>query len=128
MSPMSSACRRRPQLRRDEPADAAGAYAVHLRHLDQSRSDAEQIAEITLLAAEEVRRFGLTPRVALLSHSNFGSADTPSAIKMRHALGLIQEMAPDLEVEGEMHADAALSRHTLDRSCRTVPSPARPTC
>ncbi|MCP5984712.1 phosphate acyltransferase, partial [Klebsiella pneumoniae] len=45
---------------------------------------AEQIAEITLLAAKEVRRFGLTPRVALLSHSNFGSADTPSAIKMRH--------------------------------------------
>ena len=76
---------------------------------------AEQIAEITLLAAKEVRRFGLTPRVALLSHSNFGSADTPSAIKMRHALGFIQGMAPDLEVDGEMHADAALSRHTLDR-------------
>jgi malate dehydrogenase (oxaloacetate-decarboxylating)(NADP+) len=76
---------------------------------------AEQIAEITLLAAQEVRRFGLTPRAALLSHSNFGSADTPSAIKMRQALGLIQRMAPDLEVDGEMHADAALSRHTLDR-------------
>jgi malate dehydrogenase (oxaloacetate-decarboxylating)(NADP+) len=76
---------------------------------------AEQIAEITLLAAKEVRRFGLTPRVALLSHSNFGSADTPSAIKMRHALGLIQGMAPDLEVDGEMHADAALSKSTLDR-------------
>ena len=76
---------------------------------------AEQIAEITLLAAKEVRRFGLTPRVALLSHSNFGSADTPSAIKMRHALGFIQGMAPDLEVDGEMHADAALSRPTLDR-------------
>ena len=76
---------------------------------------AEQIAEITLLAAQEVRRFGLTPRAALLSHSNFGSADTPSAIKMRQALGLIQGMAPDLEVDGEMHADAALSRHTLDR-------------
>jgi malate dehydrogenase (oxaloacetate-decarboxylating)(NADP+) len=76
---------------------------------------AEQIAEITLLAAKEVRRFGLTPRVALLSHSNFGSADTPSAIKMRHALGFIQGMAPDLEVDGEMHADAALSKSTLDR-------------
>jgi malate dehydrogenase (oxaloacetate-decarboxylating)(NADP+) len=76
---------------------------------------AEQIAEITLLAAKEVRRFGLTPRVALLSHSNFGSADTPSAIKMRHALGFIQGMAPDLEVDGEMHADAALSKPTLDR-------------
>jgi malate dehydrogenase (oxaloacetate-decarboxylating)(NADP+) len=77
--------------------------------------NAEQIAEITLLAAQEVRRFGLTPRAALLSHSNFGSANTPSAIKMRQALGLIQEMVPDLEVDGEMHADAALSRHTLDR-------------
>jgi malate dehydrogenase (oxaloacetate-decarboxylating)(NADP+) len=76
---------------------------------------AEQIAEITLLAAQEVRRFGLTPRVALLSHSNFGSADTPSAIKMRHALGFIQGMAPDLEVDGEMHADAALSKPTLNR-------------
>src|SRR4051795_13211232 len=76
---------------------------------------AEQIAEMTLLAAQEVRRFGLTPRVALLSHSNFGSADTPSAIKMRHALGFIQGMAPDLEVDGEMHADAALSKPTLNR-------------
>jgi malate dehydrogenase (oxaloacetate-decarboxylating)(NADP+) len=76
---------------------------------------AEQIAEFTLLAAAEVRRFGLTPRVALLSHSNFGSADTPSALKMRHALGIIQDAAPDLEVDGEMHADAALSKATLDR-------------
>ncbi|UEM24295.1 NADP-dependent malic enzyme (plasmid) [Skermanella mucosa] len=76
---------------------------------------AEQIAEFTLLAAKEVQRFGLTPRAALLSHSNFGSADTPSAIKMRQALGLIQGMAPDLEVDGEMHADAALAKHTLDR-------------
>jgi len=76
---------------------------------------AEQIAEMTLLAAQEVRRFGLTPRVALLSHSNFGSADTPSAIKMRHALGFIQGMTPDLEVDGEMHADAALSKSTLNR-------------
>ena len=99
-----------PEPRRHEPADAAGTYAVHLRHRDQSRSTAEQIAEITLLAAKEVRRFGLTPRAALLSHSNFGSADTPSAIKMRQALGLIQGMAPDLEVDGEMHADAALSK------------------
>ncbi|MDQ4061725.1 MAG: phosphate acyltransferase, partial [Pseudomonadota bacterium] len=76
---------------------------------------AEQIAEMTLLAAEEVRRFGLTPRAALLSHSNFGSADTPSAAKMRQALALIERMAPDLEAEGEMHADAALSKSILDR-------------
>jgi malate dehydrogenase (oxaloacetate-decarboxylating)(NADP+) len=82
---------------------------------------AEQIAEITLLAAKEVRRFGLAPRAALLSHSNFGSANTPSAIKMRQALGLIQGMAPDLEVDGEMHADAALSKHTLDRTMPDSP-------
>ncbi len=76
---------------------------------------AEDLAQMTLLAAEEVRRFGLTPRVALLSHSSFGSADTPSAQKMRDALALIEERAPDLEVEGEMHADAALSKGILDR-------------
>jgi malate dehydrogenase (oxaloacetate-decarboxylating)(NADP+) len=71
--------------------------------------DAEQIAEMTILAAEEVRRFGLVPRVALLSHSSFGSDETPTARKMREALALLWERAPDLEVEGEMHGDAALS-------------------
>ncbi|HEY3076431.1 MAG TPA: NADP-dependent malic enzyme [Burkholderiales bacterium] len=71
--------------------------------------DAEHIAEMTLLAAEEVRRFGIVPKVALLSASNFGSVDTPSARKMRAALALIRERAPDLEIEGEMHGDAALS-------------------
>ena len=76
---------------------------------------AEQIAEIALLAADEVRRFGVTPRVALLSHSSFGSAQTASAVKMREALGLIQDRAPDLEVEGEMHGDAALNKGILDR-------------
>ncbi|UEM07767.1 NADP-dependent malic enzyme (plasmid) [Skermanella rosea] len=76
---------------------------------------AEEIAAMTLLAATEVRRFGLTPRAALLSHSSFGSADTPSARKMRAALALIQKMAPDLEVDGEMHADAALNRNILER-------------
>jgi malate dehydrogenase (oxaloacetate-decarboxylating)(NADP+) len=75
----------------------------------------EQLAELTLLAAEEVRRFGLTASVALLSHSSFGSADSPSAQKMRDALALIQRMAPDLAVEGEMHGDAALSKRILDR-------------
>jgi len=69
---------------------------------------AEQIAEMTVLAAEEVRRFGLVPRVALLSHSNFGSVDTPSAEKMRQALAILWRDAPDLEVEGEMHGDTAL--------------------
>ncbi len=71
--------------------------------------DAEHIAEMTLLAVEEMRRFGLTPKVALLSASNFGSIDIPSAEKMRRALALIAQRAPDLEIEGEMHGDAALS-------------------
>ncbi|MGA7985286.1 MAG: NADP-dependent malic enzyme [Burkholderiales bacterium] len=71
--------------------------------------DAEHIAEMTILAAEEVRRFGLTPKVALLSASNFGSVELPSAVKMQKALAILQERAPELEVEGEMHGDAALS-------------------
>jgi len=71
--------------------------------------DAEHIAEMTLLAVEEMRRFGLTPKVALLSASNFGSINIPSAEKMRRALALIVQRAPDLEIEGEMHGDAALS-------------------
>jgi len=70
---------------------------------------AEQIAEMTVLAAEEIRRFGITPKVALLSHSGFGAADTPTAVKMRAALALIGDAAPDLEIDGEMHGDAAIS-------------------
>ncbi len=70
---------------------------------------AEQLAEITLMAAEEVRRFGVVPRVALLSHSNFGSDDSPSALKMSRALDLIEKQQPDLEIDGEMHGDTALS-------------------
>jgi malate dehydrogenase (oxaloacetate-decarboxylating)(NADP+) len=69
---------------------------------------AEGVAETTLLAAETVRRFGIMPKVALLSHSNFGSLETESARKMRRALALIRDRAPELEVDGEMHADAAL--------------------
>jgi len=68
----------------------------------------EEIAEITVMAAEEMRRFGLQPKAALLSHSNFGSSNLPSARKMRNALPLIRETAPWLEVDGEMHGDAAL--------------------
>ena len=71
--------------------------------------DAENIAEMTLLAAEELKRFGLSAKVALLSASSFGSLNTPSAEKMRRALELIGERAPELEVDGEMHGDAALS-------------------
>jgi malate dehydrogenase (oxaloacetate-decarboxylating)(NADP+) len=82
---------------------------------------AEQIAEMTVCAAEVVRRFGIEPKVALLSHSNFGSSEAPSAHKMRAALALIRERAPALEVEGEMHGDAAISeelRHRIFPSSR----------
>ena len=70
---------------------------------------AEEIAEITLLASDEIRRFGIVPKVALLSHSSFGTSDHPSAAKMRRALALVNAQDPDLEIEGEMHGDAALS-------------------
>ncbi len=70
---------------------------------------AEQVAEIAMLAADEIRRFGMTPKVALLSHSSFGSSNHPQAKKMQAALALIDAMDPELEVEGEMHGDAALS-------------------
>ena len=69
---------------------------------------AEQLAEITELAADQLRSFGLVPKVALLSHSNFGSSNAPSAHKMRAALALLHERLPGLEVDGEMHGDCAL--------------------
>ena len=69
---------------------------------------AEQLAEITVMAARKMMRFGITPKVALLSHSNFGSSEQPSAIKMRQTLALLQTNAPWLEVDGEMHGDVAL--------------------
>jgi malate dehydrogenase (oxaloacetate-decarboxylating)(NADP+) len=69
---------------------------------------AEQLAEITTMAAEEMMRFGIKPKVALLSHSNFGSSNLPSALKMRQALALLRDKAPWLEVDGEMHGDVAL--------------------
>ena len=75
-----------------------------------------EIAATTLRASEVVRRFGLEPKVALVSHSNFGSRKTQSARKMRDALELIRAQAPDLEVDGEMHADAALSKSIRERS------------
>ncbi|MBY5519316.1 NADP-dependent malic enzyme [Rhizobium leguminosarum] len=70
---------------------------------------AEEVAEATVLAAEEIRRFGLTPRAALVSHSNFGSRESESATKMRNALQLVREAAPDLEVDGEMHGESAIT-------------------
>lgn len=76
---------------------------------------AEELAEITILAAEEMRRFGLLPRAALLSHSNFGSSNSESARKMRAALALVQKLAPELEIDGEMHGDTALDRKLLTK-------------
>ena len=76
----------------------------------------EQVAEMTLLAAEAVRKFGVTPKAALLSHSSFGASDSDSARKMRAALKLIRSRAPDLEIDGEMHADAALSEAIRNRA------------
>ena len=77
---------------------------------------AEELSEITVMAAEEMLRFGVQPKAALLSHSNFGSSDHPSAIKLRRTLALLREQAPWLEVDGEMHGDVALDgelRHAL---------------
>jgi len=76
---------------------------------------AEQIAELTGLAAKAVQDFGVVPKVALLSHSEFGASNSPSARKMRQALALIRAENPDLEVDGEMHGDAALSEAIRDR-------------
>lgn len=76
----------------------------------------EQVAEMTELAADAVAAFGLTPKVALLSHSSFGSSNSESARKMRRALALIRERRPDLEVDGEMQADAALAEATRARA------------
>jgi len=83
-------------------------------HVNRAPS-AEQVAEIALLAAEEVRRFGVTPSVALLSHSSFGGSDAASAVKMRQALAIVKARDPKLAIEGEMRGDAALSKPILDR-------------
>jgi len=77
---------------------------------------ADQLAEFTIMAAEEMRRFGIKPKAALLSHSNFGSSNQPSAVKMRDVLELLRKNAPWLEVDGEMHGDVALdaaARHAV---------------
>ena len=76
---------------------------------------AEEVAEIARMAAEELRRFGIEPRVALLSHSNFGSSRSASARKMRAARDILRATAPDLNVDGEMHGDAALSVDIRDK-------------
>lgn len=76
---------------------------------------AEEIAESAVMAAKQIQRFGITPKVALISHSNFGSATSDSSTKMRHVLEILNLLVPDLEVEGEMHADAALNPEIRQR-------------
>jgi malate dehydrogenase (oxaloacetate-decarboxylating)(NADP+) len=80
------------------------------------RSDpsAEEVAEIALMCAAQVRRFGVEPKIALVSHSDFGSDDTPSAVKMRAAVEILRKLAPDLEMDGEMQADSALCQAMRD--------------
>lgn len=85
-----------------------GTYFMCDTHVTPNPTS-EEIAEMTLLAAEEIRRFGITPKAALLSHSTFGSFDTESSHKMRAAVEILHQRAPELEVDGEMHAEAALS-------------------
>ncbi len=85
-----------------------GTYFMCDTHVTPNPTS-EEIAEMTLLAAEEIRRFGITPKAALLSHSSFGSFDTESSLKMRAAVEILHQRAPELEVDGEMHAEAALS-------------------
>jgi len=75
---------------------------------------AEELAEITMMAAEELKRFGIEPKVGLLSHSNFGTSEAPSARKMRDTLAILRERAPELEVDGEMHGDSALDQKLRD--------------
>ncbi|WP_375466068.1 NADP-dependent malic enzyme [uncultured Methylobacterium sp.] len=91
-----------------------GAYFLADTHVRQDPS-AEEIAELAVACAGHVARFGITPKIALLSHSDFGQSDTASAMKMRTALGLIGERAPNLQVDGEMQADSALSELVRDR-------------
>lgn len=84
-----------------------GAYFLADTYVSEDPT-ADEIAELAMFTAEHVKRFGITPKIALLSHSNFGSSNAPSARKMRAALAILHAKAPELEVEGEMHGDAAL--------------------
>ncbi len=93
---------------------ASGTYFLADTYVT-TEPTAEELVEMALMSAAHVRRFGIEPKVALLSHANFGSSDTPSAQKMRRALKLLHERHPELEVEGEMHADAALDETIRNR-------------
>ncbi|AWK89596.1 NADP-dependent malic enzyme [Azospirillum thermophilum] len=107
--------------RGDAPVSAAmtllilgkGTYFLCDTHVNPDPTAAE-IAEIAMLAAEKVRHFGIEPKLALLSHSNFGSSDSPSALKMRAACDLLRQRAPELEADGEMQAGAALCETVRD--------------
>jgi malate dehydrogenase (oxaloacetate-decarboxylating)(NADP+) len=92
----------------------SGAFFLADTHVRYDPS-AEEIADVAIASASHARRFGVTPKIALISHSDFGSADTPSALKMRKALDILRARAPDLEVDGEMQADTALSVAARER-------------
>ena len=85
-----------------------GSYFLADTHVTYDPS-AEELVEMIIMAAKAVRRFGIEPRVALVSHSNFGTTDYPAAEKLRRALSLLYQRHPDFEVDGEMHADAAVN-------------------
>jgi malate dehydrogenase (oxaloacetate-decarboxylating)(NADP+) len=90
-----------------------GAFFLTDTHVHENPS-AEQVAEMAIMSAGHVRRFGIEPKIALIAHSDFGSHDDPSSRKMRDALALVRERAPALEIDGEMQADTALSQMTRD--------------
>ena len=99
---------------------SSGTYFLADTHVRYDPS-AQEIADTAIACAHHVRRFGVTPKIALICHSDFGSADTPSALKMRAALALLRERAPELEADGEMQADTALSllaRQRVITDCR----------
>jgi malate dehydrogenase (oxaloacetate-decarboxylating)(NADP+) len=91
-----------------------GSYFLADTHVSPD-PNAEELVEMTLMAADEVRRFGIEPKVALLSHSNFGTTNQPSALKVREAVRILHERNPELEVDGEMHGDAAVSEMLRQR-------------
>ncbi len=91
-----------------------GAYFLADTHVRWNPS-ARELADMAILADGHVRRFGLTPKIALLSHSDFGSGDSPDARKMREAVEIIVQRRPDIEVDGEMQADTALSQTIRDK-------------
>lgn len=93
---------------------ARGTYFLTDTHISEE-PNAEHIAETAVMGAKVVQRFGMRPRIALVSHSNFGTRDNPAAVKMRNARALIAERHPELEVDGEMHADTALIEEHRDR-------------